>query len=146
MSVQRIHHHTVRPESYFLRSQVILIVIFITGSEPIRIIWRIGIACVIIWVVRNFLLNFQFWSVIGSCFLSLLDCSSSFVNSLGGRWARSSVNDTSNTRWLRLDDRFDLLLGCGCFQWWLHRGFGRSGAHSFFNFICSFLFIHVRCW
>ena len=48
MSVQRIHHHTISLESDLLRSQIILIVIFITGSEPIRVVRRISIARVII--------------------------------------------------------------------------------------------------
>ena len=79
MSPQRVHHHTICLEGDLLRSQVILIVIFITRSEPIRIVRRIGIAGVIVGIVRNFYFAFQFRNVAACCFLSLLSYGSSFV-------------------------------------------------------------------
>ena len=53
VSMLRIHYQPIRTNSYLLRRQLILIIVFIARREPVRVVRRIAVAAVVIVVVRG---------------------------------------------------------------------------------------------
>ena len=49
----RIHYQPICTNSYLLRRQLILIIVFIARREPVRVVRRIAVAAVVIVVFRG---------------------------------------------------------------------------------------------